>query len=59
MTKPIARTPEAMVKELLAQNFQLSQENRLLMRDLKKANDELAELKNKPAEPAKRPSIRP
>ncbi len=59
MTKTIARTAEDMAQSLLTQNFQLAQENRLLLEDLKKAHDELHTLKSKPAKTPERAAIRP
>jgi hypothetical protein len=49
MTKPISQTPEDKLRDLLWQNHALSQENRQLLGDLKKAHDEIAQLKAKPA----------
>lgn len=59
MTKPIARSAEDKLKEILWQNVALSQENRVLAGDLAKARERIQELEAKAAEPAKRSSIRP
>lgn len=59
MTKPAARNSEEWAKEVLAQNFQLAQENRILLERMKGYIDEIADLKAKPPEPKpSRPSIR-
>lgn len=53
MTKPVSRSSEEMARELLAQNFQYSQESRIQLEELKKAHDEIAKLRGELAEAKK------